>query len=212
MSIRADNQAHGTSTVSPHTGGAVDSFARDEGDAATGAPSSLSSDLDRFLAELQRDENLQVVELLKASPHETTELVQYAGANGAGLGLLLRKRFAAASGLGAAYQELLRAQRAGCRFQHAPQVYAAYRRDDELVVLMEYVRGDTLAALVRRRNAGSGEKGVPEGEGPCPLWPQRPVSTWPAACSRSSATPWPSCTRACPRPLFTAISSPKTSS
>lgn len=169
MSIRADNQAHGTSTVSPHTGGAVDSFARDGDVVATGAPFSLSSDLDRFLAELQRDENLQVVELLKASPHETTELVQYTGANGAGLGLLLRKRFAAASGLGTAYQELLRAQRAGRRFQHVPQVYAAYRRDDELVVLMEYVRGDTLAALVRRCNAGSGEKGAPEGKGPLPV-------------------------------------------
>lgn len=128
------------------------------------APAGLSADLDRFLAELQRDDNLRVVKLLKASPHETTELVQYTGANGAALGTLLRKHFAAASGLGSAYQDLLRAQRVGQRFQHVPQVHAAYRRDDELVVLMEYVRGETLAALVGRCGQGpAGRAGAASG-------------------------------------------------
>ena len=122
------------------------------------APAGLSSELDGFLAELRRDENLRVVKLLKASPHETTELVRYAGANGAALGTLVRKRFVAASGLGSAYGVLLQAQQEGRRFQHVPRVEVARREGDTFVVLMEYVRGVTLAELVRCCDNGPDEK------------------------------------------------------
>lgn len=124
------------------------------------ASAELSSELDGFLAALRRDENLHVVKLLKASPHETTELVRYTGANGAALGTLVRKRFVAASGLGSAYGVLLRAQQEGRRFQHVPRVEVARREGDAFVVLMEYVRGVTLAELVRCCDSGSDEKGV----------------------------------------------------
>ena len=114
----------------------------------TASSATGSSELDAFLEELARNENLQVVATLKTSPHEVTELVAYRGANGSTLGPFIRKRIARVSGLGGAYRVLCDAQRAGLRLQHIPRVYAAFRQDDALVVLMEYVHGATLAELV----------------------------------------------------------------
>lgn len=112
----------------------------------------MENDIDSYLEALKRDECYRVVRVLKEAPHETTELVCFAGANEAELGPFVRKRIKREACMGAAYGALLEAQRAGARFLHLPRIEDCYERDDELVVIMEFVRGETLHEAVYRRD------------------------------------------------------------
>lgn len=110
----------------------------------------MHEQLKEYLSALDRDACFRVDEVLKTSPHETTERVFFVGANGAEQGPYIRKRLDADCGLGSAYQRLWEAQRAGRRFLHVPRVIECYSAGDAFVVVMEHVNGETLADAVWR--------------------------------------------------------------
>ncbi|WP_204573148.1 serine/threonine protein kinase [Collinsella intestinalis] len=106
--------------------------------------------LDAYLDAVARSDAYRVERTL-GSRDGLTELVYFAGEGGTRLGPFVRKRIELATGLGGAYEELLRAQCAGRRFCHLPRVVECYKTGSELVVVTEYVPGETLAAYVARR-------------------------------------------------------------
>lgn len=106
--------------------------------------------LDAYLDAVPRSDAYRVERTL-GSRDGLTELVFFTGEGGTRLGPFVRKRIELATGLGGAYEELLRAQRAGRRFCHLPRVVECYKTGSELVVVTEYVPGETLAAYVARR-------------------------------------------------------------
>ena len=111
-----------------------------------------NDELAQYLDALEREECYRVDEVLRASPHETTERVFFVGANGSETGPYIRKFIHLDSGLGGAYERIYEAQRSGRRFAHLPQIHECYMRDDQMVVIMEYVQGETLQELVYRED------------------------------------------------------------
>ncbi len=119
-------------------------------------------ELMRYLDALERADCYHVVRGLTSEHAQgdgsdmVTELVEFAGANGSALGPFVRKRIDRALGIGSVYEELFSAQRAGMRFAHLPHIIECYKTATELVVISEYVVGETLEAL-RARCGGSEE-------------------------------------------------------
>ena len=121
-------------------------------------------ELGAYLAAVAREDCYRVVRPLGAAARmgadssvagqagTITELVQFEGANGATLGPFVRKRIDLALGVGAAYQELYDAQCSGARFAHVPRIVECYKTGRELVVVSEFIPGETLDAFVS--NAG----------------------------------------------------------
>lgn len=105
-------------------------------------------ELSRYLAALDRDACYRVDAVLKTGALETTERVSFMGENGSALGPFVRKRISAESGLGGAYEEVFAAQGRGVRLAHLPRMVECHRRDGDLVVVMEYVPGETLGSCV----------------------------------------------------------------
>lgn len=113
----------------------------------------LTASLAEHLASLDRDDSYRVERVLKCSDVETTELVYFEGSGGGSLGPFVRKRIDASAQIGGAYERLFAAQRAGRRFEHLPRIVDCRRAGEELDVVMEYVEGETLEALVGRLGA-----------------------------------------------------------
>ncbi|WP_373573021.1 serine/threonine protein kinase [Collinsella aerofaciens] len=113
----------------------------------------LSAVLAGHLASLERDDSYRVDRVLKRSDVETTELVYFEGSGGGSLGPFVRKRIDASAQIGGAYERLFAAQRAGRRYEHLPRIVDCRRVGDELCVVMEYIEGETLEALVGRLGA-----------------------------------------------------------
>ena len=113
----------------------------------------LTAALAEHLASLDRDDSYRVERVLKRSSVETTELVYFEGTGGGSLGPFVRKRIDASAQIGGAYERLFAAQRAGRRFEHLPRIVDCRRVGDELNVVMEYIEGETLGALVDRLGA-----------------------------------------------------------
>ena len=107
-------------------------------------------ELAEHLDALRREACYRVDSVLKESPVETTQRVYFVGTNGSEQGPYIRKYIKRDAGLGSAYRRIFEAQRAGRRFRHIPLVVDCYDADDMLVVVMEYVRGETLADVVYR--------------------------------------------------------------
>lgn len=112
----------------------------------------MLDELAEHLNALQRDDCYRVDAVLKESPYETTERVYFRGENGAELGPFVRKSIDRDAGLGGAYERIRDAQRAGRRFEHLPLIIDCYDVGDRLVVIMEYVAGETLADIVYRND------------------------------------------------------------
>lgn len=105
-------------------------------------------ELGRELAALERIQACTVERVLKQGPPETTELVREpAGGPGAG-DLRIRKTFEGDGGVGAAYETLARAQAAGAACDRLPRVRACAQVGETRFVLLDYVEGETLQALV----------------------------------------------------------------
>lgn len=113
----------------------------------------LTAALAGHLASLERDDSYRVDRVLKRSDVETTELVYFEGSGGGSLGPFVRKRIDASAQIGGAYERLFAAQQAGRRFEHLPRIFDCRRAGEELDVVMEYVEGETLEALVGRLGA-----------------------------------------------------------
>lgn len=109
-----------------------------------------NEELSAFLSLVNYDNHYRADEVLKESPSETTQKVTFVADNGAEQGPYIRKCLKLGQGIGSAYRELYHAQEAGASFCHLPQLYALYQLKDELVVIMEYVQGETLQDVVYR--------------------------------------------------------------
>ena len=113
----------------------------------------LTAALAGHLASLERDDSYRVDRVLKHSDVETTELVYFEGSGGGSLGPFVRKRIDASAQIGGAHERLFAAQHAGRRYEHLPRIVDCRRVGDELCVVMEYIEGETLEALVGRLGA-----------------------------------------------------------
>ena len=120
---------------------------------STYSDAELTAVLAEHLASLDRDDSYRTDRVLKRSDVETTELVYFEGSGGGSLGPFVRKLIDASAQIGGAYERLFAAQRAGRRFEHLPRIVDCRRVGDELCVVMEYVEGETLEALVGRLGA-----------------------------------------------------------
>ena len=120
---------------------------------STYSDDELTAVLAEHLASLDRDDSYRTDRVLKRSDVEATELVYFEGSGGGSLGPFVRKRIDASAQIGGAYERLFAAQRAGRRFEHLPRIVDCRRVGDELDVVMEYVEGETLEALVGRLGA-----------------------------------------------------------
>lgn len=112
-----------------------------------------TDELQEYLNALGRSDNYRVDAVLSEAPHERTERVFYVGNNGSELGPFIRKTIATDSGQGHTYEKIFRAQHEGKRFVHMPRIFECYVADSSLVVLLEYVEGETLQDYVRERGA-----------------------------------------------------------
>lgn len=112
-----------------------------------------------YLDALNRADCYRVVQVLTSKNAQSdnsgmvTELVEFTGANGSKLGPFVRKRIDRELGVGSVYEELFAAQHAGARFVHLPHIVECYKTATELVVVSEYVAGETLEALCARCGA-----------------------------------------------------------
>ena len=109
-------------------------------------------ELAQHLESLQRENCYRVDAILKESPIEITQRVYFMGDNGAQAGPYIRKFIKRGFGVGGAYEQIFSAQQRGHRFKYIPDILECYMRDDELVVVMELVRGQTLQDAVYERD------------------------------------------------------------
>lgn len=112
-----------------------------------------TDELQEYLNALGRSDNYRVDAVLSDAPHERTERVFYVGNNGSELGPFIRKTIATDSSQGRTYEKIFRAQHEGKRFVHMPRIFECYVADSSLVVLLEYVEGETLQDYVGERGA-----------------------------------------------------------
>ncbi len=106
-----------------------------------------------FLSIIDSDNEYQVEEVLKESPYEKTERVVRVLSDGSVEGPFIRKYIALDSGLGRAYQTIASRQEEGYEFSCVPHIVACYTLKDALVVVMEYIQGETLQEVSCRIGA-----------------------------------------------------------
>jgi len=107
-----------------------------------------TDELATYLGTVERDQRYRVERVLKESAFEVTERVWLPCADGTEAGPFIRKRIREDAEMGHAYERLFDAYRAGDRPPHLPRVFDCFRRDGELVAVMEHVEGETLQHLV----------------------------------------------------------------
>lgn len=112
----------------------------------------MTDDLAAYLEAVGREDSFVVERRLGGGEH-ATELVRFKGTGATTLGPFVRKHIDLASGLGGAYETLFELQRAGRRFVHLPLIVDCYKTGSELVVVSEYVPGETLEEVVDTRGA-----------------------------------------------------------
>lgn len=136
-----------------------------------------SDELEAFLALVQHDESYRVDEVLKESSYEITQKVSWPGeAHISASNVLasapaissavsahsksdfmqqnsfIRKYINMETGLGRVYETLYDAQQAGYRFRFLPRIYECYHLRNQLVVVMEFIQGETLQEVVYRND------------------------------------------------------------
>lgn len=116
--------------------------------------SDFDADLAAFLASAAGGGDLpegdfHVLETLKRSDFEVTEVASFRGRSGSELGPFVRKSIDATTGLGTAYELLFRAQQRGLRCPNLPRIAACSTDGEKTRVLMERLPGRTLEEHVR---------------------------------------------------------------
>lgn len=105
------------------------------------------NDLDKYLASLERSSKFDTVSTLKSTSFETTELVKLNDGISAP-GPYIRKQISIESGIGQTYIRLFEEQDQGNAFYTSPYIYECFETEDKLNIVMEYVRGKTLADMI----------------------------------------------------------------
>lgn len=104
--------------------------------------------LEEILKSLEREPWYRVRQVLKKSPYEETQLVDYPTPNGIS-GPYIRKYIKCEYGEPSVYETLYIAQHQGVGFAHTPKVLECYHNEQNLVVVMEMIAGPTLEKLIR---------------------------------------------------------------
>ena len=110
----------------------------------------MSDELAEHLDSLARDGCYRVDACSSAAPPKPPSACT-SWRDGSEQGPYVRK-YLEGEGLGAAYERIWKAQRAGRRFLHLPSVLECYTVGERRIVVMEHVRGETLAEAVYRRD------------------------------------------------------------
>ncbi len=108
-----------------------------------------ADELSAYLDALYENESLHVVEVLKTSPAETTELVSDEEGHH-----YVRKTIDRESGTGNVYAQLKAAQDAGRTMPHLPRVYIFLKTESQIIVVMEYLRGENLWDRLEHEGCG----------------------------------------------------------
>lgn len=114
---------------------------------------TFQHELEAFLSQSAVATTWHVDRVIKQSEFETTELVRGRPREGVA-GSYVRKVIDIDSGVGAAYEELWRAQRQGVSLACVPRLVECARSGGALTVVMEHVDGCTVDALQRAIGAG----------------------------------------------------------
>lgn len=109
-----------------------------------------ADELSAFLLLIESDNHYRVDEVMKRSASEVTERVTFVADNYVERGPFIRKYLKFGPGVGSAYAVIHQAQEQGTYLSHLPRIYAVYQLKDELVVVMEYLQGETLQDAVLR--------------------------------------------------------------
>ena len=109
-----------------------------------------ADELSAFLLLIESDNHYRVDEVMKKSASEVTERVTFVADNYVERGPFIRKYLKFGPGVGSAYAVIHQAQEQGTYLSHLPRIYAVYQLKDELVAVMEYLRGETLQDAVLR--------------------------------------------------------------
>lgn len=109
-----------------------------------------ADELSAFLLLIESDSHYRVDEVMKESASEVTEKVTFVADNHVERGPFIRKYLKPGPGVGLAYAAIHQAQEQGAYLPHLPRIYAVYQLKDELVVVMEYLQGETLQDVVFR--------------------------------------------------------------
>ena len=88
------------------------------------------------LISLEHDNHFVVDLVLKESELERTEQGFFVDADGSKSGPYVRKTFQAKTGIGAAWQRIMDAQKQGKNFKHLPHVIDYYEAGEDCVVVM----------------------------------------------------------------------------
>lgn len=108
----------------------------------------MHDELAAALREPQPADAYRVERVLKDAPGELTQLVYLRTAAGGELGPYVRKIIDRSSGIGGAYEVLAASERDGLRTRQLPRILECRRHGDSLVVVMEYVPGNTLREVI----------------------------------------------------------------
>ncbi|RHF37349.1 hypothetical protein DW682_07015 [Collinsella intestinalis] len=122
-------------------------------DASSSGDETFHHELEAYLTQSAEATTWHVERVIKQSEFETTELVRGRPREGVA-GRYVRKVIDAASGAGAAYEELWRAQERGESLACVPRLVECARSGNTLTVVMEHVDGCTVDALQRAIGAG----------------------------------------------------------
>ncbi len=126
-----------------------------------------TNDLKRYLASLEREDRYRIVDTLKGTETERTELVYLPDSvleadaplrmKRGFQNLYVRKYIESTSHLGSAYQRIFDHQQhnANNLLEAVPYIYECYETDRHLIIVMEYLSGETLDRAVTRLGAGN---------------------------------------------------------
>lgn len=107
-------------------------------------------ELQTYLESIERQDWYRVHAVLKQDESTETQLVYYPNPDGTEKGPFIRKYMDLNLYDGKAYQHLYEQTRQGVRIPHVPAVLECYKTGTHLVVVTEYVAGDTLSEYVRK--------------------------------------------------------------
>lgn len=107
-------------------------------------------ELASFLSLVERDNSYIVDEVLKKSDFEETQKVFRLDASGKKTGPYIRKYLHYEVGIGLTYQTIFEVQRSGVHFDYLPHIYDCFLSNDTLIVIMEFIQGETLQDVVYR--------------------------------------------------------------
>lgn len=114
--------------------------------------SALHTDdeLAQLVRRVDHDNEYVIDRVLKKSDFEETQLVYKRESNGKKTGPFIRKYLNVEAGVGSAYEKIFNLQRSGVPLVYLPTIYECYFLHNTLIVLMEYIQGETLQEVVYR--------------------------------------------------------------